>query len=81
MKIWKEAIMLAIKQREDTDPLALRKLANKLLNNCDKGDINALKELGDRLDGKATQQITGQDDKPLIPSTIEIILKNATGAS
>lgn len=56
-KIWREAILLAIKQREDADPLAIRKLANMLLNECDKGDIGALKELGDRLDGKPSQYV------------------------
>ena len=38
---------------------ALDDLAEKLLQGCDDGDITALKELGDRLDGKAIQQVDG----------------------
>lgn len=53
-KIWSEAIKRAIKSRQSSDPLALEKLADKLLVACAQGDISAMKELGDRLDGKAT---------------------------
>lgn len=55
-KPWQQAIKQALKERENgDDPKALRKLANKLLIACDKGDISALRELGDRVDGKSTE--------------------------
>lgn len=84
-KTWRAALIRAL-DRASTgkiDFLKIDECAEALLRAASKGDITALKELGDRLDGKAKQQIVGgdPDDKPLIPSIIEIILKNATGAS
>ena len=60
-KVWSLAIERAVKKRfgkkETLD--ALEELALKLLENCEKGDLPALKELGDRLEGKPTQTIQG----------------------
>lgn len=55
-KPWRDAILRAIKRREDKDPKALEKLADKLLSEAGQGDIGAIKELGDRLDGKPKQE-------------------------
>jgi len=60
-KIWREAIDRAIKRREQADPLALEKLADKLLVKVAEGDVAAMKEFGDRVDGKVPQAIVGQD--------------------
>src|SRR3990167_9185231 len=62
VKIWREAIDRAIKRRESTDPLAMEKLADKLLAAVEAGDVPAIKEFGDRLDGKVPQGIIGGDD-------------------
>lgn len=56
-KIWADAIKRAIKRREQDDPRALEKLADKLIKKCEEGDISALKEFGDRVEGKAIQQL------------------------
>lgn len=73
-KLWRDAINRAIKRREDTDPQALEKLADKLLAKVDEGDVAAIKEFGDRLDGKPTQPLSGDDDEPPIRFTkIELI--------
>lgn len=53
--LWGDAIRRAIKRREEKDPKALERLAEVLLSKCDVGDMGAIKELGDRLDGKAPQ--------------------------
>jgi hypothetical protein len=58
-KIWREAIDRAIKRREQDDPQALEKLADSLLRKVAEGDVSAIKEFGDRLDGKVTQTIGG----------------------
>jgi len=59
-KLWNAAILRALEKRSRADRIeALDALAEKLLQGCDEGDITALKELGDRLDGKATQAIEG----------------------
>jgi hypothetical protein len=66
-KIWKDAINRAIKRREADDPQALERLADKLLVAAETGDVGAMKELGDRLDGKVAQAIIGgdEDDAPI----------------
>jgi len=53
-KPWINALNRAIAQRDADD---LRKIADKLISLAMEGDLNAIKELGDRLDGKATQGI------------------------
>lgn len=72
-KLWRDALNRAIKRREEDDPKALERLADNLLNFAFSADASealpALKELGDRLDGKPKQQLehTGEDgaDIPL----------------
>lgn len=56
--LWADAIRRAIKRREEKDPLALERMAEVLLNKVVEGDMAAIKELGDRIDGKAAIQVT-----------------------
>lgn len=72
VKIWQDAINRAIKRREADDPRAMEKLADKLLNAVDAGDIAAMKEFGDRVDGKVAQAIIGDDDEDPIRTITEI---------
>ncbi len=68
-KRWLTAIDKALAKRSRPDQIeALDALAEKLLVLCEAGELSALKELGDRLDGKAAQQIDlgGKDGKPII---------------
>lgn len=51
---WKNAIRIAM---AENDGKALRDLAEKLKAMALAGDIQAIKEIGDRMDGKAQQQI------------------------
>lgn len=64
---WREAIKRAIKRRQEDDPRALEKLADKLLRQVDKGDVAAMREFGNRLDGMPKQVIIGgdEDDPPV----------------
>jgi hypothetical protein len=75
VKPWKEAILRAIKRREESDPHALDKLADKLLDKVGEGDVSAIKEFGDRLDGKVPQGIGGSDELPALSviTAIEIV--------
>lgn len=63
-KLWSAAIERALKKRSKVDAKeALDKLAEQLLLKCDQGDITALKELGDRLEGKPAQGLLIGEDK------------------
>lgn len=65
-KRWYDAIDRALAKRSKAAGIeALDDLAEKLLANAEAGDMSALKELGDRLDGKPAQAITGADGGPI----------------
>jgi hypothetical protein len=50
---WALAIERALRKRSRTDQLeALEELAEKLINKGLEGDLSAIKEIADRLDGK-----------------------------
>lgn len=80
-KRWSAAIDRALGKRAEGQSLkdaqeALDELAGKLLEAADNGDGWALKELGDRIEGKPAQSVTlsGDEDHPLVTKiTREII--------
>lgn len=76
-KRWNDAISRALEARSRAKQIdALDDLAEKLLSACDLGDITALKELGDRLDGKPGQavQLSGDPDNPVhTKATVEFV--------
>jgi len=47
------------------DAKRLHNVAEALFRKAEDGDIAAIKELGDRIDGKASQEITGDSDQPI----------------
>lgn len=63
-RLWAETLRRAVIQ---SDAERLRMIAEALLDKAASGDVSAIKELGDRLDGKAiaTQEITGADGSNL----------------
>lgn len=65
-KRWEAAICRALELRSRRDQVeALDELAGVLLSKAADGDMAALKELGDRLDGKPAQALTGEDSGPI----------------
>ena len=62
-KPWEAALL----RRAMQNPEELAKIAEKLFAMAIKGDVAAIKELGDRLDGKALQrnEVTGEEGGPL----------------
>lgn len=55
-RLWNAAIQRALEKRSKGEQVqALDELAEKLLALCEQGEISALRELGDRLDGKPHQ--------------------------
>lgn len=59
-RLWADTIRRALAQ--DKDPNRLRRLAEALIAKAEDGDLGALKEIGDRLDGKPAQQLVLQGD-------------------
>lgn len=65
-RVWSDAIRMAIARREKSGkPGALRDLADTIIDKALEGDMTAIKELGDRIDGKAVQSIVGPDNGPI----------------
>ena len=68
-KPWRDAIQRAVKRRSEGkgQPQELERLADAIVKAGLAGDIQALKEIGDRLDGKPVQQNThsGEDGSPI----------------
>lgn len=67
-KLWEEALRRALLAE---DGAKLRSLADKLIEKAEGGDVTALKEIGDRIDGKAVQTIAGDPENPLGFTVIE----------
>lgn len=72
-KQWTMAIERALEKRKTTRAEALDELAEKLLSKCDEADLQALRELGDRLEGKPSQVIGSDPDNPL-PTSLAVTL-------
>ncbi len=67
-KVWSDAIRIEVNEAyEDGDRKKLRALAEKLVAKALDGDMAAMKEIGDRLDGKSPQysEIAGAGGAPL----------------
>lgn len=64
-KVWSDAIRMELAQ----DRQRIRKLVRALMDKAESGDVAALKEIGDRIDGKVPQGIEGTG------TSGEIILK------
>lgn len=55
---WRDALMRALKRRAtDDDPQLLERVADAVVAAAIDGDMQAAKEIGDRLDGKAVQAV------------------------
>lgn len=66
-KQWSDAIRVAAfeKQKGKNGQQKLRLAAQKLVDLAVEGDMAALKEMGDRLDGKPTQTHEGTPEHPI----------------
>ena len=62
-KIWSDALRKAIVQRKGKD---IDSLAAKLLDMALDGNMQALKELGDRLEGRPSQSHTNADSEAFV---------------
>lgn len=67
-RLWGETIRRVVTQQNS---MRLRAAAEKLVEAAEAGDIAALRELGDRLDGKAVQQIAADVDTTLTVKLVQ----------
>lgn len=79
-KIWADAVRRAVLRRMDNvegKPQKIERLADNLVELGLAGDITAIKEIGDRIDGKAKQQTqiegTGENGEIIHKLVREII--------
>ena len=60
-KIWSDAVHRAVKRKQDGKAdRNLERLADKLVAEGIAGNVQAIKEIGDRLDGKSVQGIANE---------------------
>lgn len=72
-KPFRDALRMEIAEAGD-NPKALRNIAKKLIEMSESGDIQAIREFADRVDGKVTQTIGGDPDDPLsVVTRIELV--------
>ena len=61
-RVWGKTVKkLAIQE----DYKRIHRVAEALFRKAEDGDVAAIKELGDRIYGKAQQEITGNSDAPI----------------
>ena len=71
-RLWGETLRRIAVQ----NPQKLRAIAEKLYDRAAEGDIQAAKEIGDRLDGKAVQQVISDMDVKVSGGVVMIPAKN-----
>ena len=72
-RLWGETIRRAVAQN---DAVKLRGIADKLVEMALAGDVAAMREMGDRLDGKPAQQVqlSGDADGAPIRHRVEQVI-------
>lgn len=65
-KSFANMLNIAIKEAvEGTDKTKLRAVADALVDKAMSGDVQAIKEVADRIDGKVPQGVIGEEESPL----------------
>lgn len=77
-KPFRDALRMELAAAGD-DHKALRRVAAALLEKAFAGEVKAIKELADRIDGKVPQAIVGDDDEAAISvvATIKRVIHDA----
>ena len=70
--LWRAALDRAIVQE---DGKRLRAAAEKLLDMAAEGDLGAIKELGDRIDGKPAQAVIMSGDEDAAPVQVRAVIE------
>jgi len=67
-KLVRDALKAALRQ----EPEKLKRIVGKWLEKAEAGDMAAIKEMTDRIDGKAVQPISGDDEGPPIQANLTV---------
>ena len=67
-KIVRDALLAALRQ----DPDRLKRVAEKTWEMAEEGNLQAFKEITDRIDGKAVQPIAGDDEHPPVALSLMV---------
>lgn len=78
-KPFRDALKLELAKLQDDDQRGLRKIARSLIEAAESGDMQAIRELADRVDGKVPQGVIGGDDGENPISVVNKILLVAPG--
>jgi hypothetical protein len=65
-KLFRDALLVAIKEADADGVEAIQHLARALVTEGKSGNVAAIKEIADRIDGRIPQAIVGSDDDPPI---------------
>jgi hypothetical protein len=71
-KKFRDALNLAVSEEGAGGVRKIRLIADKLVEAALNGEVQAIKEVGDRLDGKPAQAVVGDDDAPAIRMIAEV---------
>ena len=74
-KPFNQALLMTLR----SNPVALRRIAAKLVEKAEEGELAAIREIADRLDGKPVQMLDRRD-VPLAELSDEELLAIAAGA-
>ena len=79
-KTFANMLRVAIKEAHGEGGTKLRAVADALVAKAMAGDVPAIREIGDRLDGKVMQQVelSGDPDNP-VASRVEMVIVDAEG--
>lgn len=81
-KIWTEAIKAAVSTNPSGEPNyeLLKAVSEALVKAAKAGDIQAIKEIGDRLEGKVPQTLgQSEDHENLFPTELKVNLVRPSG--
>lgn len=80
-KTFANMLRIAISEAHETGGTRLRAVADALVEKAMTGDVNAIREIGDRLDGKVPQaqdvDLTSSDGSMRFPNRIELVALKA----
>jgi hypothetical protein len=75
-KIWSDALRKAVLTKgQGEGKKRLVKIALALLDKAESGDVAAIREFGDRIEGKAIQAISGPDGGAIIHTVERVIVE------